>query len=1277
MLAFYRSYCVALMSVIVAASSLASAAPLPPEIENEQITGINKEPPHATLMPYKSVSQALAGKRRESSFARDLNGNWKFHWVANPADRPSDFYRPEYDVSGWKTIPVPSNWQMHGYDTPIYSNQRYTFKMDWPRVMGEPPQDWPAYRDRNPVGSYRREFEVPTAWDGRRIFLTFDGVDSACFVWVNGQKAGYSTDSRIPAELDITPYVKPGKGNVLAVEVYRYSSGSYLECQDMWRLSGIFRNVTLWSAPQVHIRDFFLKSSLTADYRDGTLGVAAKVKNYGAVAAQASRVRIQLFDGSGKPVPGITAEAAVPALAAGREATVEFELPRVKGVARWTAETPNLYTAVISLGEDASEILSARVGFRKVEIDGAVFKINGVAVKLKGANRHENWPDTGHYVSEERMERDLELLKQVNANHVRTCHYPDDPRWYELCDEWGIYLVAEANIESHGYGYGKESLSHPKEWEKAHVERNVANVEHYKNHPSVVIWSLGNEAGPGDNFRAANRAVKALDPSRPTHYERFGIGADNPCDIDSVMYAGHDWLEGIGKSQRQKPFYLCEYAHAMNNSMGAIGEYNDIFDRYENLMGGAIWEWQDQAIWNRRDPAKPFLAYGGDFGDKPNDSVFILKGVVFADRSHTPKFPEAKKAYQWVRFAAEDLVNGEVRIKNLYAFKNLDAFAWNWSVSEDGRIIAKGDLPSVSVAPGQSAVVQVPYMNTIKPVPGAEYTLRLALCLKENDLWAKRGYEVATEQFVLPVSKPTAASASEYASVKLDETGTEVRITGKDFQIVFGKASGLLESWVAKGHAMIKQGGGPQLYAYRAPHLNDDLWAAGGWNSRGLNKLVFKPSAIAAEKVRADVVQVRVSGASSGSPGFALPHTTSYTIAGDGTVAVDVSVAPTPQRFVLPRIGLRLFLGPDHDQVTYYGRGPLENYPDRKRGSDIGQWSATTRELFTPYVATMECGNHEDTRWVAVGGKGAALLARAQGGTMSFSALPWSDEELASVTHPHLLPQSTATVLCLSARTLGVGSAGCGPRPLPQHVIYNEPLAFSCVLKPTALAKAARDARETGPGRTLPPIVTRNRDGSVELKGKEASAKITYAVGGNSEQAYSAPVEFADGGTLRFQAEAPGAMPFRGQLSLPKVGRRGDWKVLSASTYERGEGEPAHAIDGDPSTFWHSRWSGNEARPPHHLILDLGKPTKIGSVIYVARGDSQNGRVRDYELYVSDSAESWGEAVAKGRLQNREEPQTIQLSKPATGRFLKFVALSEVQGRAWATVAELEIVPAE
>ncbi len=1053
---------------------LHAQAVTPPEVENEQILGINKEPYHATLMPYKDRSEALAANRMASTWARSLNGQWKFHWVPRPEERPVDFYKPDFDVSAWKEIPVPSNMEVQGYGTPIYTNFTYPFKKDWPRVTSEPPKEYTAYLERDPVGSYRREFDVPSAWDGRRIFITFDGVDAGFFVWVNGKKVGYSVNSRNPAEFDLTSYVIPGQKNVLAVEVYRYTAGSYMEDQDMWRLSGIFRNVTLWSTPQVHVRDFALKPDLDSSYRDGVLTLTAKVRNYSGVAQPARRLQVEVVTQEGAGSVGQTS-VDVPALAPEEERVVSTSLS-VANPAKWTAETPNLYTAVLTLAGNAksAEVLSARIGFRKIEIKNAVFMINGVPVKLKGANRHENWPDTGHYVSEDRMIRDLELLKQVNANHVRTSHYTDDPRWYELADQYGIYLVAEANVECHGYMH---VLDREPRYEKSIVDRNVANVENLKNHPSVVVWSLGNECGGGSSFKTALATIKAIDATRPTHYEPFGGGPSLPTDIESHMYTSPTELQAAGADpNRTKPFYLCEYAHAMNNSMGSVGDYNDLFDKYPTLMGGAIWEWEDQGLWNGRNPNHQYMAYGGGFGDFPNDKYFIHKGVVFSDRSPKPNYPELRRAYQWVSFTPVDIAHGRIGIRNRYAFTNLSNFTPHWTLSEDGVTIDQGTLAPIDLAPGASKEVTLPF-KIASAKPGREYFIQLSFELAKPQIWAMAGYEVATQQFVLPSPATSvsaeAAGAQSAEALSLTQDDRSITVDGDRFSVVFDKIQGTISQMSRGGAALLVDGGGPKLYLWRAPHRNDDQWASKAWDAYAINSLKTTVKELKAKRLSDTSILVQATLLEQGQQGWSATFTSAYTIAGDGSIAVKNNFVPSGERIPLARIGVRMLLSKSFNLFSYLGRGPMENYSDRDRGSDVSLYSSSVLEQLTPYPKPMEAGNHEDVRWAALGGAGLpTLMAVSEGKLLQVSALPQMDEQLDAPAHSEDLPPSTSTVLTLDTKTLGVGSNSCGPKPLPQYMVWSDPTEFSYVLRllPAGdrnLSDAARTPVSAGASSTL------------------------------------------------------------------------------------------------------------------------------------------------------------------------------------------------------------------
>ena len=1252
------------LNAILTALAIGAYGPatVPPEIENEQVLGINKVPYHSILVPYANLKEALRADRYHSTFARSLNGPWKFNWVKRPEARPADFYKPDYDVSGWKTINVPSNWQVQGYGTPYYRNNGYTFQKDWPRVMAEPPKDWTAYDERNPVGSYRRKFVLPADWKSRETFLKFDGVDAGFFLWVNGQKVGYSQNSRNAAEFDVTKLLHPGS-NDIAVEVYTYTAGTYFEDQDMWRLSGIFRNVTLWSAPKLHIQDTFVTTDLDSKYRDATLRVVAKIHNYGDTPSKLQSLSVNLYDPKGVKVGRQPIDLNVPPIPAKGEATVTV-VQKVANPAKWSAETPMLYTAVLSLGSrvlnaPTTEIISHRIGFRKVEIKGRIFMVNGKPVKLKGANRHEMNPNTGHYVTEADMNQDLIMLKRANCNHVRTCHYSDDPRWYELCDEWGIYLVAEANAESHGY-YGV--IDHEPPFERMVVDRNIANVENFKNHPSVVIWSLGNECGGGSNFRSALKAIQALDSTRPTHYEPFGDGPNNPAAIDSHMYTDPAGTERIANSTSlTKPFYLCEYAHAMNNSMGSIGEYNDLFDKYPALMGGAIWEWEDQGLWNRRDPKRPYLAYGGGFGEKPNDGYFIHKGVVFSDRSPKPHFAEAKRAYQWVGFT--DLGGGKVQIKNRFAFTNLNQYLFKWTIVSDGGSSASGTVPAFSLAPGEEKTITL-NLPKFKILPVISQYLNLAAVQKTDTKWAKNGYEIANAQFPLYIGDLTADTFTP-GPLKVETLSTgDIHVTGTGFRLIFDRKTGTLSELSRDGKNVLLPDGGPKLHLWRAQHRNDDGWAAGGWYSADLMGLKPEVMDMHGWQKATGEVQVWSSVRYVGKNGFSVLHLASFTVYPDGTVAVDNGVSPSGPNITLARIGVRLLLDPGLNSLSYFARGPMENYADRKRGSDIGRYSSTIDEQMTPYSKPQECGNHEDLKWLSLRSKnGPPLAALADGEPLQFSALPYRDEEMEDVPYRVDLPKSTATVLILSGKTLGVGSAACGPRPLPEYRLDSSPRAFSYVLHAGITGDWIRVPKRPGGSVLVQPAP----GGKVALV---STAPIETSTDGLSWITYSGPISVAEPTKLRVRTKN-----FQGTIALQTPPAKLSWQV-TASSYEPGEGNPQNALDNDPTTFWHTRYSPTSAHPPHSLIIDLNESRPVGTVILTQRqGDNHNGRIRDYEIYISDDGKSWGTPVAKGVLPSRDAPQHVRLTQAVKTRYVKLVVLSDHSNGGWAALSEFDVEP--
>jgi beta-galactosidase len=1232
------------MFALLASLVLAPLANVPPEIEDEQVLAINKVPHHSELMPYGDLREALAGRRERSSYARSLNGKWKFHYVKRPELRPVDFYRTDYDVSKWDTIQVPSNWQVAGYGTPIYRNVGYTIQRDWPRVMTEPPKDWTAYDERNPVGSYKRTFEVPATWSGRQTFLKFDGVDAGFFLWVNGQRVGYAQNSRNAAEFDITKYLRKGQ-NDLAVEVYRYTAGSYMEDQDMWRLSGIFRNVTLWSAPKLHLQDTFVSGDLDDAYTNGVLRVRAKVRNYGAPLA-AKRLAVTLFDSAGKKVVG--GAAAVPVVKVGEEGAVELSL-NVSNPRKWTAETPNLYTVVLDLD---GELISHRVGFRRIEVKGRLFMVNGRAIKLKGVNRHEMSPETGHYVTEGDMIQDIRLIKQTNSNHVRTSHYTNDPRWYELCDEYGLYLVAEANAECHGY---YNVLDREPRYERLVVDRNVANVENLKNHASIIIWSLGNECGGGANFRAALKAVEKLDPSRPTHYEPFGDGANNPASIDSHMYSTVELVERMATDARlTKPMYLCEYAHAMNNSMGNLGEYNDLFDKYPSLLGGAIWEWQDQGLWNRRDPRRPYIAYGGGFGDAPTDGYFIHKGVVFSDRSPKPHFPEVKRAYQWVAF--DHVGGGRVRVKNRFAFTDLERYAFRWSVVTETGTVAKGTVPAFRLAPGQETTLGL----NLPKVNGTAY-LNLSASLKTGESWAAKGFEIANAQFMLASVTATAGTAPKGMVTTVKEPNGDLSVSGNDFAIVFDGRTGLLSKLSQGGRNVLLPGGGPKLHLWRAQHRIDDGWAARHWQENGLMDLRAELLDLDVAKGMNGEAVVSTSIRYTGKNGFTATHLARYTVYADGTVAVDNGVSSPGRPIPLGRLGVRMLLDSRLEDLTYFARGPMENYVDRKRGSDLGRYASTVTAQMTPYPKPQENGNHEDLAWLTLSGKGLpALNVSAVDEPLQFSALPHRDEEMEIAAYAVDLPRRNATVLVVAGRTQAVGEAGRNI-PLPQYILDSRPGTFSYVLRLGARA----NARLRVPSRGASPVLFQTTgDGLVALT---SDAPLQTSLDGTTWRDYRDPFEVES--PLRLRVRAQG---FAGVVALEPPPAKLRWKA-TASSFQPGEGEPQNAIDDNLDTFWHTPWNPSIQAPPHYLVIDFGKPHTFDRLFVTGRrGGNENGSLRDYDVHVSENGQSWGGAVASGTLGRTEARQAIQLSRLITARYLKLVARNTYWREGFVSISEID-----
>ena len=1009
--------------------------------ENPEMIAQNKEPAHNTLMPYLNKEVAILCDRFQSEFFHSLNGSWKFYWVEKPIDRPMDFYNPEYDVSQWDEIQVPGNWQLTGYGIPYYLNHPYVFEKNPPFIPHE----------YNPVGSYRMEFEIPENWKDLPVFIHFDGVESAFYVWVNGKKVGYSQGSRTPAEFDITKFLRKGK-NILAAEVYRWSDGSYLECQDFWRLSGIFRNVYLFSTPTIHIRDFELFCDLDRNYQDAALNVAARVKNFGDEASLGQSVEMTLLDENGLPVKAEILMSGKSVYIAPRAESIIKMKAEVLNPRKWTAEDPYLYTALFALKDKDGKVLeyeSCQFGFRKIEIKNGQLLVNGVPVLLKGVNRHEHDPDLGHYVTKESMLDDIRLMKQNNINAVRTCHYPDDPEWYDLCDEHGLYLIDEANIESHGMGYKPdETLANKPEWKKAHLDRIQRMVERDKNHPSVIIWSMGNEAGDGTNFEAASDWIHRRDPSRPVHYERAGLRSHT--DIYCPMYARIPHLIRYAEQKPDRPLILCEYAHAMGNSVGNLVDYWDVIEKYDHLQGGFIWDWVDQGLRKKTDDDREYWAYGGDFGEEKSDGNFCMNGLVLPDRSVTPKLLEVKKVYQYIEIEPVTLTRGVIKLTNKYDFIDLDRFAVHWEVLEDGKKILSGSIPKTNISPKEAKIFDLG-LDKITPSPGSEYLLNVCVQTSRSSKLLQKGHEVAKEQFVLPHRKEVVKKELPIKqALEMMETENEVQIRGKDFAVKFDKSTGFLSSYVFKGTELIEEGPSPNFW--RAPTDND----FGNrmpkrcviWKEASTNRLLDL-----FEIVNQGDAQIKIE-AEYRLPDVESKHTVTYTILNTSDVIVKNHFIPGKKELPeLLRFGMRMRVPKDFENVEWYGRGPQENYWDRKTSAFIGRYATKVKDQYVNYASPQENGYKTDVRWVALTKKNGVGLLAVGHPSLCFSALPYSTEDLTQenrgTKHPTDLEEQDFIEIHVDYRQTGVGGDNSwGARPLDHYTLFPKEYSYSFKLRP-------------------------------------------------------------------------------------------------------------------------------------------------------------------------------------------------------------------------------------
>lgn len=1271
------------------------AAPTGWEWQSPDSVAVNKQQPHAWFFSFRNVEEARKVLPENSSYWKSLDGLWKFHWAPNPDERPKDFYRTDYDVSQWDDIKVPMNWNLAGlqkdgnnkYGDPLYSNQRVIFQHSWQPmndwkggVMRTPPANWMTYRNRNEVGSYRRTFSVPADWKGQQIYLNFDGVDSFFYLYINGKYVGFSKNSRNLAEFDITPYLnKEGEENTVAVEVYRHSDGSFLESQDMFRLPGIFRTVALVAKPQVQVRDIKAIPDLDETYSHATLHISAQLQNLSKKAIkgytlQYSLYANRLYSDDNDLMEGVTASTPlVGKLNSKGEIVLETTLDAANKVKLWSAEAPYRYTLVGEL-KDAKgrtvQTFSTIVGFRKVEIKetpaekdefglaGRYYYLNGQPIKLKGVNRHENNTLLGHTATREQMENEIFLMKRGNINHVRNCHYPDAPYWYYLCDKYGIYLEDEANLESHEYYYGKQSLSHVPEFRNAHIARNMEMVHATVNHPSVVIWSLGNEAGPGKNFVDCYNAIKAYDTSRPVQYERN----NDIVDMGSNQYPSIAWVQGAvqGKYKLKYPFHISEYAHSMGNACGNLIDYWDAIESTNFFMGGAIWDWVDQAL-NKQDPVtgQTYWAYGGDFGkdNKPNDGMFCMNGILRPDFSPKAQYYEVKKVYQNVGVKAVDMKQGQIEIFNKNYFEPLRNYQIVWSLYKDGVCISKNQpLQGAKniVGPREKGFYTLPY-DYASLDPKSEYFVTVQFLLGKDMPWAAKGYPQMEEQLrvkgadVAAPSIATVAKNGKAMKLSVDKAAKRANINGGNFQVAFDLNTGAIYSLKYGSQDIIKDGNGPKLDAYRAPTDNDaGIGYHNAWFKNGLYDLqhVVKNWNYTAKKD--GTYQLDFTVESQGKEGcdvnysnrdrdpescynfeknkHALTDTdlkfTSrqiYTIYKDGSIEMQSAIGANRSKVILPRIGYSMVLPSELNQYDYYGRGPVNNYNDRKTSQFIGWYHSPVAEQGIMLPKPQAQGNREEVRWCAVTNDSQQGVVFISDSTMSASALPWSQQELTLAAHPYQLPKSSGTHLHLDAKVTGLGGASCGQGgPLTPDQVRSTPTTFGFIIRPAMKSELGNIVKVSATGREMV---------------KEMMKKMQQ-----NQQTSGLQIAFA-------------------------------------SSQEPDEGDAAYLVDGDPSTFWHTMYSITLAKYPHWVDFDAGKQKVIKGFTYLARQDgSLNGCIKDYEIYVSNDNKTWGEPILKGHFEKTAKLQKVMLNKPVKARYFRLRALNEQNGQDYASGSEFTLI---
>lgn len=1238
-------------------------------------TSVNRETAHTLAIPMSSDVQVAQNDMTQSPYYQSLDGVWKFQWVGIPSNAKEEWLAKDFDDAAWTSIDVPSSWQVWGlnhgksWDKPLYCNTSYPFSYNESTysVMADRPS-WFTYTGskKNPVGTYRRHFTVPADWAGRNVYVRFNSVGHGYYLWVNGQRVGYSEDSYLPSEFNITDYLVEGD-NTIALQVYRFTSGSFLECQDYWRLTGIHRSCFLWSAPKSQIRDYFFTTDLDASYTNAKANVKVTLEGADALSGGTVEARIER---NGSAIA--TASASVAA-----ELSLDMD---VTAPDKWTAETPNLYDLVLTLKDSNGNVIDRRggkVGFREVSIgtNGALL-INGQRMVFHGVNRHDFSPINGRAITPEEIEQDILCMKRLNINAIRTSHYPNDPVFYDLCDKYGMYVLAEANVECHG----NWNLSHVSQFKNAMVERSQNHVRWMRNHVCIFMWSFGNESGNGNNFAAVQTAIKALDKTRLTHYE----GGSDYADVSSSMYWDYNGIKNKGMNQKNRPHIQCENSHSMGNSMGNVREMFDLYEQYPCLTGEFIWDFKDQGLLTTSSDGQQYWAYGGDFGDNPNDGNFCINGLVHPDWSYTAKTYNTKKIYQPLEWASVSGKTDVFRMKNKLAFLSSTTYDVSYSLlDEEGNVLGSGTI-SDDVAAGQSKNITIDLSSLSALSADKEAFIYFCAKQKEATAWADAGYVVAEEKLPVkaaqkPMKDLTFATAD---ALTVEETSSAVKVSGANFTASFSKSKGTLSGYTLDGVSVIRKA--LVLNAFRLPTDNDGSKKA-SWDALGLPTLSSTAKGTSTKVTKDDNGKtVTISMKSTyGTGSNTFDVSLDFIVCADGTIMTNSMIRPKNTGAIIPKLGFRLELLKEMEQLSWFGRGPWDSYRDRKEACLPAIYNSTVTDQYEEYILPQEHGTKQEVRWMSVtntDGLGLLFVAPDQ---MAASAVHFRPEDNYTdkdnrAKHTYQFKSCATTVVNLDAVTRGLGNNSCGPDVMDKYELRASNTAFRFFIVPLKAGVQAAQAARIDMPVCQPVSVDRLTTGRIQMSTPTEGATIWYSINGGEYQKYTATIQHDNACTITAYCSLDGLMDSPSQTyDFPVYINKSAWKVVSYDSQHSGN-EASKAIDGKYDTFWHTEWEGSEPRCPHTLVIDMVQTYNITAITYLARQDGNaNGMVKSYEFYLSNDKNSWGSPVASGEFKNTTALQTAKLNTPQTARYLKFIAKSEINGNAWSSCAELgiEIVP--